>query len=76
MLCHRPPGVWRIPGTRHFQFTIENFADVLTDFIVLKDLKKLTLVGSSLGAAIILVALLRNTDELAPRSERYVSLMP
>ena len=40
---------------------------MLTDFIVLKDLKRLTLVGSSLGAAIILVALLRNRDELAPR---------
>ena len=40
---------------------------MLTDFIVLKDLKRLTLVGSSLGAAIILVALLRNRDELVPR---------
>jgi pimeloyl-ACP methyl ester carboxylesterase len=61
------PGSGDSPAPRHFQFTIENFADVLTDFIVLKDLKRLTLVGSSLGAAIILVALLRNRDELAPR---------
>jgi pimeloyl-ACP methyl ester carboxylesterase len=46
---------------------LEHFADVLTDFIVMKDLKKLTLVGTSFGGAIILIALLRNRDELASR---------
>ena len=61
------PGSGESPAPRHFQYTIEHFADVLTDFIILKDLKRLTLVGASLGAAVILVALLRNRDELAPR---------
>jgi pimeloyl-ACP methyl ester carboxylesterase len=61
------PGSGESPAPRHFRYTIEHFADVLTDFIILKDLKRLTFVGASLGAAVILVALLRNSDELAPR---------
>jgi pimeloyl-ACP methyl ester carboxylesterase len=47
--------------------TLENFADALTDFITTRDLKKLTLVGTSLGASVILLAILRNKVELAPR---------
>ena len=61
------PGSGESPAPRHFQYTMEQFADVLTDFIILKDLKKLTLIGASFGATIILLALLRNRDELAPR---------
>jgi len=61
------PGSGASPAPRHFHYTLEHFADVLTDFIIVKDLKKLTLVGTSLGAAVVLLALLRNGDELAPR---------
>ena len=61
------PGFGESPAPRHFQYTLENFADALTDFITTKDLKKLTLVGTSLGASIILLAILRNKVELAPR---------
>jgi pimeloyl-ACP methyl ester carboxylesterase len=61
------PGYGESPAPRHFQYTLEHFADVLTDFIVMKDLKKLTLVGTSLGGTVILIALLRNRDELASR---------
>jgi pimeloyl-ACP methyl ester carboxylesterase len=61
------PGSGKSPAPRHFHYTLEHFADVLTDFIILKDLKKLTLVGASFGATIILLALLRNGDELGPR---------
>jgi pimeloyl-ACP methyl ester carboxylesterase len=61
------PGSGESPAPRHFDYTLEQFADVLTDFIVMKDLKKLTLVGASLGATVILLALLRNRDELTPR---------
>jgi pimeloyl-ACP methyl ester carboxylesterase len=61
------PGSGESPAPRGFRYSLENFADVLTDFIIMKNLKALTLVGSSLGATVILEALLRNRDELTPR---------
>ncbi len=61
------PGSGDSPAPRHFHYTLEHFADVLTDFIIMKDLKNLTLVGASLGATVVLLAVLRNRDELAPR---------
>ena len=61
------PGSGESPAPRHFYYTLEHFADVLTDFIILRDLKTLTLVGASLGATVVLLAMLRNRDELAPR---------
>ncbi len=61
------PGCGESPAPTHFHYTLEHFADILTDFIIIKDLKKLTLVGASLGGAIILLALLRNRDRLASR---------
>jgi pimeloyl-ACP methyl ester carboxylesterase len=61
------PGSGESLAPKHFQYTLEHFADVLTDFIVMKDLKKLTLVGASLGAAVVRLPLLRNRDELTPR---------
>ena len=61
------PGSGKSPAPRHFHYTLEHFADVLTDFIILRDLKNLTLVGASLGATVVLLAMLRNRDELAPR---------
>ena len=35
------PGCGESPAPAHFRYTLEHFADVLTDFIVMKDLKKL-----------------------------------
>jgi pimeloyl-ACP methyl ester carboxylesterase len=61
------PGSGESPAPRDFHYTLEHFADVLTEFIIMKDLKKLTLVGTSFGAAVVLLALLGNRDELAPR---------
>jgi pimeloyl-ACP methyl ester carboxylesterase len=61
------PGSGESPAPRHFHYTLEHFADVLTDFIIMKDLKNLTLVGASLGATVVLLAVLRNRNELAPR---------
>ena len=61
------PGSGESPAPKKFHYTLEHFADVLTDFIVMKDLKRLTLVGASLGAAVVLLALLRHRDELTPR---------
>jgi pimeloyl-ACP methyl ester carboxylesterase len=67
--CHAVdlPGAGDSPAPRDFPYTLEQLADVLSDFIVLKDFRRLTLVGASLGAAVILLALLRNRDALAPR---------
>lgn len=61
------PGSGESPAPKHFHYTLEHFADVLTDFIAMKDLKRVTLVGASLGATVILLALLRNRAELTPR---------
>jgi pimeloyl-ACP methyl ester carboxylesterase len=61
------PGSGESPAPKHFRYTLEHFADILTDFIVMKDLRKLTLVGASLGATIILLAVLRHRDQLTPR---------
>jgi pimeloyl-ACP methyl ester carboxylesterase len=61
------PGCGESPAPRRFRYTLEHYADVLTDFIIMKDLRKLTLVGASLGAAVILLALLRRSDKLNSR---------
>ena len=61
-------GLASCPPRRIFATRLEQFADVLTDFIIMKDLKKITLVGASFGATIILLALLRNRDELGSTS--------
>jgi pimeloyl-ACP methyl ester carboxylesterase len=61
------PGSGESLTPRHFHYTLEYFADVLTDFIIVKDLKELTLVGASLGASVILLSILRNRDRLDSR---------
>jgi pimeloyl-ACP methyl ester carboxylesterase len=61
------PGFGASPVPLNFHYTLDEFADVLTDFIIMKDLRKLSLVGTSLGASVVLIALLRNRIELAPR---------
>jgi 3-oxoadipate enol-lactonase len=61
------PGCGESPTPKGFRYTLKRLADLLTEFIVKKDLKNLTLVGASLGGTIILLALLRNAHELASR---------
>ena len=61
------PGFGESRAPKHFQYTLENYADALTDFIVVRGLRKLTLVGTSLGGSVILLATLRNKDELNSR---------
>jgi pimeloyl-ACP methyl ester carboxylesterase len=61
------PGSGESPAPRGFRYSLEQLADVLADFIVLKDLRRLTLVGASLGATVILLAMLRNRETLGPR---------
>jgi pimeloyl-ACP methyl ester carboxylesterase len=61
------PGFGETPAPGRFRYTLENFADVLTEFVTIRDFKKLTMVGTSLGASIILLAVLRNRVELATR---------
>jgi pimeloyl-ACP methyl ester carboxylesterase len=61
------PGCGGSPAAKGFRYSLKRLADVLTDFILMKDLKNLTLVGASLGGTIILLALLRHADELASR---------
>src|SRR5262245_17473083 len=70
------PGSGESPAPRHFRYTLEHFADVLADFIILKDLRELTLVGASLGATAILLALLRNRVELPSRVRSLCLIAP
>jgi pimeloyl-ACP methyl ester carboxylesterase len=61
------PGCGESPSPKGFRQTLTSLADLLTDYIVEKDLQKLTLAGASLGGTIILLSLLRNADELNSR---------
>jgi pimeloyl-ACP methyl ester carboxylesterase len=61
------PGCGESPAPRRFRYTLEHFAEVLTDFIIMKDFRKLTLIGASLGATVVLLALLRHSDKLNSR---------
>ncbi len=61
------PGCGESPSPKGFRHTLTRLADLLTDYIVRKDLKNLTLVGASLGGTIMLLGLLRNAPELNSR---------
>jgi pimeloyl-ACP methyl ester carboxylesterase len=61
------PGAGESPAPRRFRYTLEHLADVLTELILIKGLKNVTLVGASLGGTVILLALIRNRDALRPR---------
>jgi pimeloyl-ACP methyl ester carboxylesterase len=61
------PGAGESPAPRRFRYTLEHLADVLTELILIKDLRNVTLVGASLGGTLILLALIRNRDALRPR---------
>lgn len=70
------PGSGESPAPRNFRYSLEHFADVLIDFIIIRDLKNLTLVGASLGATVILLALLRHMDKLASRVRALCLICP
>ena len=61
------PGAGGSPAPANFNFTLENLSDVVAQYIVSNDLKNLTIVSSSLGAAITFIAILRNFPSLGPR---------
>jgi pimeloyl-ACP methyl ester carboxylesterase len=61
------PGHGASPAPVNFDFSVENLSDVLTRYIESRDFKNLTVVASSLGATIILVAMLRNSVALRER---------
>ena len=61
------PGAGDSPAPANFDFALENLSDTLAQYIVSNDLKNLTVVSSSLGAAITFIAILRNFPSLAPR---------
>jgi pimeloyl-ACP methyl ester carboxylesterase len=61
------PGSGRSPAPRDLEYTLENYSDVITKFITKKNLYNLTLVGTSLGGGIALIALIRRNAELASR---------
>ena len=61
------PGAGESPVPPSFGFSLEDLSDVVARYIVANDLKSLTIVSSSLGAAITFMAILRNFPSLAPR---------
>ena len=61
------PGSGLSPAPIDFDYSLENIADVVTDFIVRKDLRRLSVFGASLGGGIALLSLLRHERELAKR---------
>jgi pimeloyl-ACP methyl ester carboxylesterase len=61
------PGSGSSPAPADFVYSLENFADVVADFILTKDLENLTLVGTSLGGGVALLTLLRHSQELSSR---------
>jgi pimeloyl-ACP methyl ester carboxylesterase len=61
------PGAGESPAPRRFRYTLERLADVLTEYILIRDLRNVTLVGASLGGTVILLALIRNREALESR---------
>jgi len=64
------PGSGMSPAPKRFNYTIENFADVIAAFIVRKNLHNVTLIGKSLGGGIVLLTMLRHSDDLRTRIKR------
>jgi pimeloyl-ACP methyl ester carboxylesterase len=61
------PGHGESPAPADFDFSVENLSDVLTRYIEARNFRNLTIVASSLGAAITLIAMLRNSTSLGQR---------
>jgi len=61
------PGHGESPAPADFNFSVENLSDVLARYIESRDFKNLTVVASSLGATITLIAMLRNAASLGQR---------
>ena len=64
------PGSGMSPAPKRFNYTIENFADVIAAFIVRKNLHNVTLIGKSLGGGIVLLTMIRHSDDLRTRIKR------
>jgi pimeloyl-ACP methyl ester carboxylesterase len=61
------PGHGESPAPADFDFSVENLSDALARYIEARDFKNLTIVASSLGATITLIAMLRNSISLSQR---------
>jgi pimeloyl-ACP methyl ester carboxylesterase len=64
------PGSGMSPAPKRFNYTIENFADVIAAFIVRKNPHNVTLIGKSLGGGVVLLTMLRHSDDLRTRIKR------
>ena len=67
--CHAIdlPGHGESPAPADFDFSVENLSDVVARYIESRDFKNLTVVASSLGATVTLLAMLRNAISLGQR---------
>lgn len=61
------PGAGDTPAPADFDFSVESLSNALARYIEARDFKNLTIIASSLGAALTFVAILRNAASLAPR---------
>jgi len=61
------PGSGSSPAPHGFEYSLENLSDVVSDFIIAKNLENLTVVGWSLGGGVALLSLLRRSDQLNRR---------
>ena len=61
------PGSGDSPAPLDFEYSLQNFSDVIADFIIRKNLNNLMLVGWSLGGGAVLLSLLRRPAELISR---------
>jgi pimeloyl-ACP methyl ester carboxylesterase len=64
------PGSGASPAPTDYSYTLENLADSLNLFIEARDLRGLTIIAHSLGAAITLIALLNHKRTLMQRVNR------
>jgi pimeloyl-ACP methyl ester carboxylesterase len=61
------PGHGESLAPADFDFSVENLSDVLARYIESRDFRNLTVIASSLGATITLLAMLRNSISLSQR---------
>ncbi len=61
------PGSGCSPAPHDLEYSLEYLSDVVSDFIIANNLKKLTLVGWSLGSGVALLSLLRHSAQLRGR---------
>lgn len=61
------PGSGDSPAPAEFDYSLENLADVVVEFIVKRDLQNVTLVGASLGGGLALLTMLRQPERFLQR---------